>query len=199
MLFKDTIGIFPNALTPAFCRELITHFHQYSNYHQQGISGGNVHTEVKNSIDWDILEGRERNSYFSDTIINTANELILQYVESFGKQSQFDTGLLFNEGTGYPSWVVQWYRKNEGHFQHYHTESNHPNYRGRLFAIMFYLNTVHEGGETEFLYPGYKIKPTAGTFVIWPAGWPYVHRGLMPVSNDKYIITSWLVGKVNQP
>ena len=33
-------------------------------------------------------------------------------------------------------------------------------YKGaRVMAYTLYLNSVEEGGETEFLYPGVKIKP----------------------------------------
>ena len=35
-------------------------------------------------------------------------------------------------------------------------------------------------------------KPKAGTLVMHPASWPYIHKGHMPISNDKYIITTWL-------
>jgi hypothetical protein len=56
---------------------------------------------------------------------------------------------------------------------------------------MVYLNDVEEGGETEFLYQGLKIKPEKGTLVVWPSSYTHVHRGNPPYSNDKYIITGW--------
>ena len=37
-----------------------------------------------------------------------------------------------------------------------------------------------------------RVKPKKGRIVIWPAGFPYVHRGNSPLSGDKYIITSWM-------
>ena len=64
---------------------------------------------------------------------------------------------------------------------------------------MFYLNDVQEGGETEFFYQDLKIKPKKGTMVIAPAGFTHTHRGNKPISNDKYILTSWVLfnpGKV---
>jgi hypothetical protein len=54
------------------------------------------------------------------------------------------------------------------------------------------LNTVKEGGETEFLYYKKRINPIEGRLVIWPAGFTHTHRGNPPLSNDKYIITGWL-------
>jgi hypothetical protein len=62
--------------------------------------------------------------------------------------------------------------------------------RAAVFAI--YLNDVEEGGETEFLHFSKRVKPKAGRIVIWPASFPYVHRGNPPLSGEKYLLTSWL-------
>ena len=62
----------------------------------------------------------------------------------------------------------------------------------RILVYSIYLNTVEEGGETEFLYQSQRVKPVKGRIVIWPAGFPYVHRGNPPLSGEKYIITSWI-------
>jgi len=62
----------------------------------------------------------------------------------------------------------------------------------RVLVYTIYLNTVEEGGETEFLYQSQRVKPVKGRIVIWPAGFPYVHRGNPPLSGEKYIVTSWI-------
>ena len=61
----------------------------------------------------------------------------------------------------------------------------------RVVSWMLYLNDVDEGGETEFLYQGFRQKATKGTLVVWPAGYTHTHRGNPPYSNDKYVITGW--------
>jgi hypothetical protein len=62
----------------------------------------------------------------------------------------------------------------------------------RVLVYSIYLNTVEEGGETEFLYQSQRVKPVKGRIIIWPAGFPYVHRGNPPLSGEKYIVTSWI-------
>ena len=62
----------------------------------------------------------------------------------------------------------------------------------RAFVFSIYLNDVEEGGETEFLHFSKRVKPKTGRIVIWPAGFPYVHRGNPPLSGEKYILTSWM-------
>tara|TARA_R100000988_G_scaffold73049_1_gene38030 strand:- start:933 stop:1526 length:594 start_codon:yes stop_codon:yes gene_type:complete len=63
----------------------------------------------------------------------------------------------------------------------------------RAFVFSIYLNDVEEGGETEFLHFSKRVKPKKGRIVIWPAGFPYVHRGNSPLSGEKYILTSWMM------
>ena len=92
---------------------------------------------------------------------------------------------------------VQKYNAGEGGYFHWHSEiypqdqACEPLHRVLLF--MFYLNDVSEGGETEFYYQQRKIAPKRGRMVIAPAGFTHTHRGNMPVSNDKYIATSWVM------
>ena len=65
----------------------------------------------------------------------------------------------------------------------------------RAFVFSIYLNDVDEGGETEFLHFSKRVKPKTGRIVIWPAAFPYLHRGNPPLSNKKYILTSWMTLK----
>ena len=60
----------------------------------------------------------------------------------------------------------------------------------RTLAWMVYINTVPEGGETEWLYQKKKVSPEKGTVVIWPGGFTHLHRGNPPMT-DKYIATGW--------
>ena len=63
----------------------------------------------------------------------------------------------------------------------------------RAFVYSIYLNDVEEGGETEFLHFSKRVKPKTGRIVIWPAAFPYLHRGNPPLSGEKYILTSWMM------
>lgn len=91
---------------------------------------------------------------------------------------------------------IQKYKACSG-FYAYHQDScyrsNTPTgYQTRMLTFIWYLNTVDEGGETEFLDGKIKVAPEKGKLLIFPSTWTYMHRGNMPISNDKYIITGWL-------
>jgi hypothetical protein len=92
---------------------------------------------------------------------------------------------------------AQKYNKNQGGYPYWHSEvypqqtSTEALHRNLLF--MFYLNDVEQGGETDFFYQNIKLKPKKGTMVIAPAGFTHTHRGNKPISDDKYILTSWVL------
>ena len=65
----------------------------------------------------------------------------------------------------------------------------------RTLSFIWYLNTLPEDHGTEFKYFDRIIKPEAGKLLIFPSNWCWQHRGL-PAEQDKYIVTSWLVGGV---
>lgn len=65
----------------------------------------------------------------------------------------------------------------------YHGE---PNLRPIMSAVM-YLNDDMEGGELHFTKLGVKIKPKAGSIVIFPSVEPYYHMSTPVTSGVKYM------------
>ena len=63
---------------------------------------------------------------------------------------------------------------------------------------MYYLNNVNEGGETEFYHQKLKVKPTIGSLVIFPTFFTHLHKGNVPISNDKYILNFWLMRGIDK-
>ena len=62
----------------------------------------------------------------------------------------------------------------------------------RCLSMIFYLNNVEEGGHTVFQYQEISIKPVKGDVYIFYPGWEYPHYGEPPISNTKYIMSSYL-------
>jgi hypothetical protein len=92
---------------------------------------------------------------------------------------------------------AQKYEAGSGGYPYWHSEvypqAGHNDALHRIMLFMYYLNDVEEGGTTDFYYQNKTIQPKAGTMVIAPAYFTHTHRGSIPVSNDKYILTSWVL------
>ncbi len=63
----------------------------------------------------------------------------------------------------------------------------------RYLVFLWYLNNVLEGGETDFPDLGLRVAARAGRLLIFPPYWMFQHAGLPPRSNDKYIISTYLL------
>lgn len=86
---------------------------------------------------------------------------------------------------------IQQYPLN-GAFHKIHADRGFsPSDRDRELVFMTYLNDVHTGGETEFMFYKLKVKPKKGLTLIWPAGWTHLHRGLPSPTTEKMICTGW--------
>lgn len=195
MDLKDMIGVYPNSLSKEFCDELILDFQAHKLLHSPGMTASGYRPGYKNTLDLDLLTIPALKEK-CDVITSVANKNVDDYVSKFPNPEGFNNAdYLFYGGTYYPIWQLQYYEKENGHFSSWHTEGEVKEFWNRIFAVMFYLNDVEEGGETEFPLQDLVFKPKAGTFLIWPAPWPFVHRGNVPLSNDKYILTTWLLRK----
>ena len=88
---------------------------------------------------------------------------------------------------------IQHYKPGEGYHK-WHCErvgSKLPS-STRHLVFMTYLNSVKQGGETEWLHQKLKVKAEIGKTVIWPSDWTHTHRGITAKKEHKYIITGWL-------
>ena len=85
---------------------------------------------------------------------------------------------------------IQHYKPNEG-YRAFHFERGGVNTIRRHLVFQTYLNTVEDGGQTEFLYQQYKCKAVKGKTIIWPVDWTHTHRGIVSPTEDKYIVTGW--------
>ena len=78
-----------------------------------------------------------------------------------------------------------------GGYHTWHYENQSILTSNRYLVVQAYLNTVQEGGETEFLYLNQRIKAVQGRYIIFPSSFTHTHRGNQPINEHKYIATTW--------
>lgn len=89
---------------------------------------------------------------------------------------------------------IKKYRANQSEADQFplHIDAYDAKTSVRTIGFLWYLNTVEQGGETEFPVLGQSVSPVAGRLVMLPPMWMYEHFGKPPLSGDKYIVTSYL-------
>ncbi len=189
MRISNCIAIIDDHLSEEFCIDLIRlHASNKEDQYQGRVSSG-VSTFQKNTTDLDITDHVLATEYSE-----LCTDGIKMYLSKLTEHFDYDwETIIFNSfEIAYTFTKIGKYKKNDGHYRAIHQERDGSPKYNRMFVCMSYLNDVFVGGETMFHAFDMKVTPKRGTMLIWPAGMPYFHSGLTPISNDKYIITNWL-------
>jgi hypothetical protein len=147
-------------------------------------------------ITFDLKLSKNINKY-DDYIFHELNSNLNAYFQTLATKYEGHVIALKNlKDTGYQ---IQKYISNIGIY-HYHHDSlyakDEPTTQTRILTFIWYLNTVDEGGETEFFNGRIKIKPEKGKLLFFPSTWTYMHKGNMPISGNKYIVTGWVYADI---
>lgn len=186
MVRDDFIGVFENALTPAECGDIIGYFNEMQKYNLVYKRPEPAH----NKKDLTVFMMEPETLYSPRT--NPVMQSILDKIwKCYDEYRETYSMLSVESKQGILSMRVQKTSPGGG-FHDWHYENRGVLNSNRFLAFSVYLNTVTEGGETEFLYQRARISPTQGTVLIWPAGFTHTHRGNQPLSGDKYIVTGWI-------
>lgn len=183
----DFVGLYKEALSPQLCEAAIEEFR---NYEHLGLTISRKENEgAPDNIKKDT-------QLFSQNITETRGAECTREIIDVVKQCFNHYKSIFGVLENYRSIGILHYKvqKTEigGGYHVWHSEDSDAESSKRVFSFIGYLNDVHEGGETELLYQYRRIKPEAGSLLIFPAGFTHTHRGNPPLSNTKYIVTGWV-------
>ena len=171
-----------NNLSKDFCQHVIRKF-DCSKDTTPGLSGRGLDINIKDSTDLYLTDNddwKEEDETFFKALKEPMDSFQKKYI--FKRLSQkydtFDTGYQIQRTTPL----------QKGYTWH------HDGYAQagamRLATYLWYLNTIDEGGTTEF-DEGH-IKPEEGKLIIFPPFWTHFHKGNPPRKMNKYIVTGWV-------
>ena len=178
----------PNNLSDKLCDDIIRKFDNDDKVSEGIINGGDVYTEIKKCKEIYISDLEDWKDIDSE-LWKSCAEGIKQYSEYLVDLYDIE-GLLGSNNTD-QGYRIKRYDPGEDYFHWHHDLHVNNELRVRTVALIWYLNDVKEGGETEFRN-GLKIHPEKGKLLLFPATWNNVHRGKTPISNTKYAITSFI-------
>jgi len=189
---NNFIGVYDNYITKQECNKAIKLYEEQDKFNNTINRIGFEKSSILHKQDQQFFAG----PFNLDVWWESLKPMMLNfdlawnhYVQNTGAQDAYGTPFYF---TGLK---IQKTLPTEGyhvwHIEHGKEFENST----RAFVFSIYLNDVEDGGETEFLHFSKRVKPKTGRIVIWPAAFPYVHRGNSPLSGEKYILTSWMMLK----
>ena len=189
-MINDFISVYDNSFTSDECEEYIKLLEHY-------ISNGVITKEDRayhntdhfcinfnNDVSYNILSGDNLSMEFLPKI----KDFVSEYLKKFSVLGQEKLLIYDTKAKKIPI---------GGGFHNWHYENTGLQVSARKLVIQLYLNTIEEGGETEFLYINKRIKAEQGRLIIFPAAFTHTHRGNPPIGKDKYIVSTWAVSQDN--
>jgi hypothetical protein len=194
---KDMIAVFDGLIDPAVCDRLVTELRPiWENVSWEGETGSGLFQTIKSSRDCslsvqDIGEGRWNDNFaiIERQIVEGLASAVAWY------QAEFDDlhGWTSVNDTGFQ---LQQYPQNSG-FYRQHVDSMPAHWSSnRVLGCIIYLNTVDVGGETEFPIHKTAVNPVSGRIVLFPATFTHPHAGRPALSDDKWIISTFITNTV---
>lgn len=190
---KDYIGVFDNFIDPKTCDKLIKWYEQKESFNEvfTRIQSEDIAQDLKEDTATDI---REDNFYtlWDESTPNDFPIAMNNVFQLYNKRTNIMRYIGLNE-LHWDNFKIQKTKPSEG-YHVWHIEHN-PTSRqsiSRVLVFTVYLNDMDKGGETEFLLQSQRVAPRKGRICVFPAYFPYVHRGNPPLEKDKYIVTGWL-------
>jgi len=179
------IGIFDDVIPPEKCQEIIEQFKLNKDRHYSGqTSGGDWDGKI--TTDWNIDPNLDKDT---DTLIyETFSNCFKKYIEKFNISHASLPYTICDSG-----YKVMEYIKGTGKFDEHIDNSFHKSTRHRFLTALLYLNTIEEGGETEFPSQGITVKTKVGRVVMFPPFFTHPHKGHIPLSENKYVINGFFM------
>lgn len=190
MDLTEHIASFKNVLTHNECENLISHYNKLSelnlSFTRIDLNDAPNHKKADSAVF--VLEDSSLRVTPDMSFINFFLDRVwLCYKDYVKKYSVLESA----SNHQIRSMKIQKTLPGEG-YHVWHFESDTVYHSSRIITWSVYLNTVEQGGETEFLYQSLRIPAVEGTLVMWPATYTHVHRGNPPLSGEKYLLTGWI-------
>lgn len=197
MTSSPFIKVYKRVVPINTCKKIVQAFED-SPYKINGLTGGGYQPQIKKSTDLMIspeLRGKEPQwEEFDKIIFEAFSKCLTKYRKDTPGGLEYIYGGIQDTGYGIKRYM------NEGEEQYrWHGDATSHNTSHRFLVMLLALNTVKEGGETDFkYYPDNSFKPIAGSILVFPTGFTYVHRGAPPISNPKYNVNTFFEVKPSE-
>lgn len=181
---RSYVQYFDGALSPEFCAQMVGAFEQASRWHSPEGRGYRPGLDQSSWVEVNL------NRLADDAFLGFFHAQIDKYLAEYNRAIPLT--LPIPTRPNIDELRMKRYRaKSDDNFQPHFDSVDEKS--ARYLVFLWYLNDVREGGETEFNDLGIKIQARTGRLLMFPPYWMFQHSGLTPHSNDKYIVSTYLM------
>lgn len=170
------IRVIDNALSPNVCNELIEQFETNTHLHFE------TPTRLIELGLWNLHNWNKKET-ISDLLMDIVRSQYADYA------ARWDTLNMLPKEWAAEGFRVKGYRPHEHEFL-MHVDHGDKDTATRVIGFLFYLNDNEAG--TEFPLHDFYNEAKQGRLLMFPPNWMYPHRGLMPSTSTKYIMSSYV-------
>jgi hypothetical protein len=193
------ITVFDGLLDPEICAKLITRLNTVWEKSHQGKTLGGVDPRTKYTDDlhfsqlafsqcdipWND-EWYEMEMHIAGGLVTAVSAYKQQYRHLDSWTEIGDTGF-----------QVQKYHKNWGYYRPHVDSFPGSSVSDRVLGAVIYLCDVEVGGETNFPLHEVSVSAKAGRISLFPAVWTHPHESCVPLSGDKWIISTFVLNEAH--
>ena len=196
---KDMIVVFDGLIDPTVCDRLIAELRPiWNTISNDGETAGGVMPLTKSSRD-SVLSESMMGDYWNNTFAIIENKIFNGLTAAVSwYRAEFDALHTWQkiEDSGFQ---LQQYPQHGGFYrEHVDSLPAYPS-SNRVLGCIVYLNTVEVGGETHFPMHGASVKSVSGRIALFPATFTHPHAGRPALTEDKWIISTFLCNSLNDP
>jgi hypothetical protein len=181
---RNYVQTFDLAMAPGFCLQMVANFERVPHLHVGNGRGYRAGLEESawTELDLEPLMDDAFRGFFLDQI----QRYLAQYNARLGLSIEVPMRPRLEHVR------IKRYRAgaDEGFQPHFDSIDAVAN---RYMVFLWYLNDVAVGGQTRFVDLDVEVPARAGRLLMFPPYWMFQHAGLPPVSNDKYIVSTYLL------
>ena len=171
-------------LEPAFCQRMIDSFNSLERFHKP--SGRGLRAALQDSA-WTELDVT---ALADDSFRGFFRARIDLALDRYNRDIGLDIAV--PNSPSIAELILKRYRPGLGEQFQPHFDSVHD-VANRYLVLLWYLNDVTEGGETEFRQLGVKVAARQGRLLVFPPYWMFQHAGRPPISGPKFILSTYLL------
>jgi len=183
---RHFIRFYPNIIPDKICDDMIIEFdnHKELQIEQKQGNGGFCFQQLN------VSANSEQEPW--KTLHTILVEAIQEALEQYNTDIDYDSSIVFPQELGLEEIRINCTEPTNSKGFLTHTDVGNYASARRFLTVLFYLNTIEEGGDAYFEALDVSFKPTKGSVLIFPSTWQFPHCGLPSLINRKFICTSFV-------